>query len=62
MLKLFAIFLKTENPANTEHMKKKYKQKMEEFLEKCTVPEELNELSQKKAKGKWPQFKENYYN
>ena len=62
MLKLFAIFLKTENPANTEYMKKKYKQKMEDFLEKCTVPEELDDLSKKKIKGKWPQFKENYYN
>ena len=62
MLKLFAIFLKTENPANTEHMKQKYKKKMEEFLEKCTVPEELDDLAKKKKKGKWPQFKENYYN
>jgi adenylate/nucleoside-diphosphate kinase len=62
MLKLFAIFLKTENPANTEYMKEKYRKKMEEFLEKCTVPEELNDLAKKKEKGKWPQFKENYYN
>lgn len=66
MLKLFAIFLKTENPANTEHMKKKYMAKMKSFLEKCTVPEELKELAEekekKKKKGKWPQFKENYYN
>mmetsp|Transcript_46062 Transcript_46062/g.61008 ORF Transcript_46062/g.61008 Transcript_46062/m.61008 type:complete len:221 (+) Transcript_46062:233-895(+) len=28
MLKLFAIFLKTENPANTAHMKEKYMKKM----------------------------------
>jgi len=66
MLKLFAIFLKTENPANTEHMKKKYMKKMQTFLEKCTVPEELRELAEekdkKKKKNKWPQFKENYYN
>ena len=62
MLKLFAIFLKAENPANTEYMKKKYRKKMEDFLEKCTVPEELNDLAKKKSKGKWPQFKENYYN
>ena len=41
MLKLFAIFLKMENPANTEHMRKKYQKKMHAFLEKCTVPEEL---------------------
>lgn len=66
MLKLFAIFLKTENPANTEHMRKKYRQKMQTFLEKCTVPEELHELAEEKSKktkkGKWPQFKEDYYN
>jgi len=66
MLKLFAIFLKTENPANTAHMKKKYMKKMQAFLEKCTVPEELHDLSdekkEKKKKSKWPQFKEDYYN
>jgi len=66
MLKLFAIFLKTENPANTAHMKKKYMKKMVAFLEKCTVPEELHDLSdeksEKKKKSKWPQFKEDYYN
>jgi len=66
MLKLFAIFLKKSNPANTEHMKQKYSNKMKAFLEKCTVPEELNDLAEEKKekseKGKWPQFKENYYN
>ena len=40
--------------------------KMKSFLEKCTVPEELKDLAEekerKKKKGKWPQFKENYYN
>lgn len=50
MLKLFAIFLKTENPANTEHMKQKYMKKMQTFLEKCTVPEELKELAEEKGK------------
>ena len=66
MLKLFAIFLKAENPANTPYMKEKYMKKMTEFLEKCTVPEELHQLAEEKAKdkpkGKWPQFKEDYYN
>ena len=62
MLKLFAIFLKAENPANTPYMKEKYMKKMTEFLEKCTVPEELNDLAKKKSKGKWPNFKETYYN
>ena len=32
MLKLFALFLKTENPANTESMKKKYAAKMKQFI------------------------------
>lgn len=50
MLKLFAIFLKTENPANTEHMKKKYMEKMRKFLEKCTVPQELADLAEEKGK------------
>jgi len=50
MLKLFAIFLKTENPANTAHMKEKYMKKMQCFLEKCTVPEELHDLADEKSK------------
>ncbi len=32
MLKLFAMFLKTENPANTEFMKQKYLNKMKLFI------------------------------
>lgn len=67
MLKLFAIFLKAENPANTEYMRQKYLNKMKTFIHKCEVPIELHELSEKKKerieKGKnWPQFKEDYYN
>jgi len=44
MLKLFAIFLKSENPANTEHMRSKYQRKMKEFIYKCEIPVELHEL------------------
>lgn len=66
MLKLFAIFLKAENPANTVYMKEKYHKKMRQFIETCEVPEELNELAEEKSKkekkGRWPQFKEDYYN
>ena len=67
MLKLFAIFLKAENPANTEYMREKYLNKMQTFIHKCEVPQELHELSKEKQKqlekGKnWPQFKEDYYN
>lgn len=32
MLKLFALFLKTDNPANTESMKRKYAAKMKQFI------------------------------
>lgn len=67
MLKLFAIFLKAENPANTDYMKQKYHAKMKQFIYRCEVPQELHDLSQDKKerleKGKsWPQFKEDYYN
>lgn len=67
MLKLFAIFLKAENPANTAYMRDKYRAKMKEFIYRCEVPQELHELSlEKKEKQekdrKWPQFKEDYYN
>jgi adenylate/nucleoside-diphosphate kinase len=59
MLKLFAIFLKAENPANTEYMKQKYHEKMKQFIYKCEVPQELYELSlEKKEKASkdrlWP--------
>jgi len=67
MLKLFAIFLKAENPANTEFMRQKYHEKMKKFIYRCEVPQELHELAKEKRerleKGKkWPQYKEDYYN
>jgi adenylate/nucleoside-diphosphate kinase len=49
MLKLFAIFLKAENPANTEYMRKKYYEKMHQFIQKCEVAEELHALSLEKS-------------
>merc|ERR1711957_717120 len=66
MLKLFAIFLKAENTANTPYMKEKYRAKMRDFVERCELAEELSDLSDEKAtkqkSGKWPEFKEAYYN
>ena len=50
MLKLFALFLKTENPANTESMKRKYGAKMRQFVQRCELPEELHDLSEEKGK------------
>ena len=65
MLKLFALFLKAENPANTEYMKEKYTARVKEFIERCEMAEELDDLadqkSEKQPKGKWPEFKEKYY-
>lgn len=62
MLKLFALFLKAENPANTPYMKEKYLGRMRQFVERCEMAEELDDLSREKVKkqpeGKWPDFKE----
>ena len=49
-LKLFALFIKAENPANTAYMKEKYEQKCKDFLEVCTISEELFELAEEKGK------------
>jgi len=49
MLKLFALYLKTENPANTESMKRKYAKKMKEFIHVCELPEELYDLAMDKG-------------
>lgn len=66
MLKLFALFLKAENPANTKYMKEKYLTRMRQFIERCEMAEELSDLAEEKMKkqqeGKWPEFKEKYYN
>lgn len=66
MLKLFAMFLKVQNPANTEFMRDKYQKKMQLFIQRCEIPEEIYDLSKEKEKkqekGKWPAFKEKYYN
>lgn len=65
MLKLFALFLKAENPANTTYMKEKYLNRMREFIQRCEMAEELSDLAEEKMKkkpeGKWPDFKEKYY-
>lgn len=52
MLKLFALFLKTENPANTTYTKKKYQNKMKQFIQRCELPEELFDLGTEKCKLK----------
>ena len=50
MLKLFALFLKTHNPANTEFMTQKYTGLMKEFIRKCDLSEEIHELAKEKEK------------
>lgn len=58
MLKLFALFLKTENPANTESMKRKYAAKMKQFIQRCELPEEIYDLAM--DKGKFHYFHSNH--
>lgn len=63
MLKLFAIYLKAQNPANTQFMKDKYSKKMREFIERCELPEELNDLyDERESQSQWTSYKENYFN
>lgn len=64
MLKLFALFLKAENPANTDFMSEKYRDRIKKFIECCELAEEINDLAEEKksAGEKWPEFKEKYYN
>lgn len=66
MLKLFALFLKAENPANTPYMNEKYRGRVRKFVERCELAEELADLAEEKEEkqkeGKWPEFKEKYYN
>jgi adenylate/nucleoside-diphosphate kinase len=50
MLKLFALFLKAENPYNTDLMKEKYIGRMRLFIERCEMAEELNDLAEEKLK------------
>lgn len=45
MLKLFALFLKVENSANTDYMTEKYTAKMKTFCERCEMAEELDDLA-----------------
>lgn len=65
MLKLFAIFLKAENPANSAYLKEKYLGKMKLFIERCEIAEELSDLKEERdkkiKKDKWPEFKDKYY-
>lgn len=62
MLKLFALFLKADNPANTDFMRQKYTDRMKTFIENCELAEELADLSDERTEkikaGKWPEFKE----
>ena len=69
-LKLFALYLKANNPTNFRT--DKYKEKLKTFLDRCNVPKELQMLAKEKtkdkdreAKGKspkWNEYKEKYYN
>lgn len=62
-LKLYALFLKANNPTNTEFLKKKYRNKIKQFVETCEMPQELYKLYKEREVGadKWNSFKEKYY-
>lgn len=60
-LKLFAMFLKANNPSNTEYTKKKYQKKIRTFIDRWELPMAIHKMSQsskspvntsKKKKGK----------
>jgi adenylate/nucleoside-diphosphate kinase len=52
-LKLFAMFLKANNPSNTLHTKKKYQKKIRQFVDRCDMPVTLFNLhNTKKKKGR----------
>ena len=48
-LKLFALFLKANNPTNTSYMKQKYDKKIKLFIERCEMPVELYKLGKEKS-------------
>lgn len=49
-LKLFAMFLKANNPSNTEYTKKKYQKKIRTFVDRCELPHTIYKLKKKKGK------------
>lgn len=44
-LKLFALFLKANNPSNTEYSRKKYQKKVKQFVERCNLPLKIEKMS-----------------
>lgn len=40
-LKLFAMFLKANNPSNSEYIQKKYQKKVKTFVERCQLPAKI---------------------
>ena len=47
---MFAMCLKADNPANTKFMKEKYMKKLQKFISRCEIPEELSALAEEKGK------------
>lgn len=48
-LKLLSMFLKANNPSNTEYIKKKYQKKIKTFVERCNLPQKIHKLKSKKG-------------
>lgn len=44
-LKLFSLFLKANNPSNTEYSRKKYQKKIKMFVERCKLPLKIAKMS-----------------
>lgn len=49
-LKLFAMFLKANNPSNSAYSKKKYQKKIRTFVDRCDLPQNIYKLKTKKGK------------
>ena len=49
-LKLFAMFLKANNPSNTEYTRQKYIKKIRTFMDRCELPRTIYKLKKKKGK------------
>lgn len=61
-LKLFAMFLKANNPSNTLYAKKKYQKRIRSFVDRCELPMNIHKLKQTKDKGKkWTEYQEKNY-
>lgn len=70
-LKLFALFLKANNPSNTPYMTDKYTKKIQMFVKRCEMPSQIYKMHKKRGKianvnildkgKKWTEYEEKYF-